>query len=154
MRDSKHGPSQPVSDVQSHLVGVVLQILPMAPYNVGSLRAALVPACTEPTSCRSCLCVINCRHSVLTYRDQSCAGELELGLSRASLALGMRCASPQLRHRWQGLTTSLLHRLHNSSAAAAGRMRVRAAGGVFGKNMRKGFPSDEPEADRAGMVRP
>ena len=91
---------------------------------------------------------------MLTCGDPPCAGELELRLARAALALGMRCASPQLRHRWQGLTTSLLDRLHHSSAAAAGRMRVRAAGGVFGKNMRKGFPSDEPEADQAGMALP
>ena len=80
-------------------------------------------------------------------------GELELGLAQAALALGMRCASPQLRHKWQGLIARLLQRLHDSSAAAAARMRIRASGGVFGKNMRKGFPSDEPESDKAGARR-
>ena len=85
-------------------------------------------------------------------KDVSTAGELELSLARAALVLGMRCANAHMRHKWQGLIARLLQRLHDSSAAAAARVRVRAAGGAFGKNMRKAFSADTPEADKAGVL--
>jgi hypothetical protein len=91
-------------------------------------------------------------NSQLSKIDIRATGDLELSLAKAALALGMRCASAQMRHRWQGLVARLLQRLHDSSVAAAARVRIRAAGGVFGKNMRKAFSLDQPEADEAGVA--
>ena len=65
-------------------------------------------------------------HQECVRNDQAlcCAGDVELGIIKQALVLGMRCTSTSMRNKWTGLLTKLLRRVLMSVHAALNRQRL------------------------------
>ncbi|KAL0046958.1 hypothetical protein WJX82_002976, partial [Trebouxia sp. C0006] len=57
-------------------------------------------------------------------RTTSLPGDVELGIIKQALVLGMRCTSTSMRNKWTGLLTKLLRRVLMSVHAALNRQRL------------------------------
>lgn len=64
------------------------------------------------------------RKCLRSYQVICCAGDVELGIIKQALVLGMRCTSTSMRNKWTGLLPKLLRRVLMSVHAALNRQRI------------------------------